>query len=85
MVKNFFETHDKYLDSVFYDASAWSVSNFYNMKHKALKSFDSNKLEGLNNIVVNNPRVSKSNYAYILDWDDYNTPAARLIIFTKME
>ena len=76
MVKNFFETHDKYLDSVFYDASAWSVSNFYNMKHKALKSFDSNKLEALNNIVVNNPRVSKSNYAYILDWDDYNTPAA---------
>ena len=76
MVKNFFETHDKYLDSVFYDASAWSVSNFYNMKHKALKSFDSNKLEVLNNIVVNNPRVSKSNYAYILDWDDYNTPAA---------
>ena len=28
MVKNFFETHDKYLDSVFYDASAWSVSIF---------------------------------------------------------
>jgi len=76
MVKNFFETHDKYLDSVFYDASAWSVSNFYNMKHKALKSFDPNKLERLNDMVVNNPKVSKSNYAYILDWDDYNTPAA---------
>ena len=76
MVKNFFETHDKYLDSVFYDASAWSVSNFYNMKHKALKSFDPNKYERLNDIEVNNPRVSKSNYAYILDWDDYNTPAA---------
>ena len=44
MVKNFFETHDKYLDSVFYDASAWSVSNFYNMKHKALSSFDEKKL-----------------------------------------
>ena len=76
MVKNFFETHDKYIDSVFYDASAWSVSNFYNMKHKTLKSFNPNKLERLNDIVVNNPRVSKSNYAYILDWDDYNTPAA---------
>ena len=76
MVKNFFETHDKYLDSVFYDASAWSVSNFYNMKHKALKSFDPNKLERLNDMVVNNPKASKSNYAYILDWDDYNTPAA---------
>ncbi len=76
MVKNFFETHDKYLDSVFYDASAWSVSNFYNMKHKALKSFDPNKLERLNDMVVSNPKAFKSNYAYILDWDDYNTPAA---------
>ncbi len=76
MVKNFFETHDKYLDSVFYDASAWSVSNFYNMKHKAVRSIDVNKLTKVKDLVVNNPKVSKSNYAYILDWDDYNTPAA---------
>ena len=76
MVKNFFETHDKYLDSVFYDASAWSVSNFYNMKHKAVRSFDVNKLTRVNDLLVNNSKVSKSNYAYILDWDDYNTPAA---------
>ena len=76
MVKNFFETNDKYLDSVFYDASAWSVSNFYNMKHKAVRSFDVNKLTRVNDMQVDNPKVSKSNYAYILDWDDYNTPAA---------
>jgi len=76
MVKNFFETHDKYLDSVFYDASAWSVSNFYNMKHKAVRSIDVNKLTKVKDMLVNNPKVSKSNYAYILDWDDYNTPAA---------
>ena len=76
MVKNFFETHDKYLDSVFYDASAWSVSNFYNMKHKAVRSFDINKLTKVNDALINNPKVLKSSYAYILDWDDYNTPAA---------
>lgn len=76
MVKNFFETHDKYLDSVFYDASAWSVSNFYNMKHKALRSFDINKLNKVDDVQLNNLKVSKSNYAYILDWDDYNAPAA---------
>ena len=76
MVKNFFETHDKYLDSVFYDASAWSVSNFYNMKHKAVRSFDINKLTKVNDVLINNPKVLKSSYAYILDWDDYNTPAA---------
>ena len=39
MVKNFFETYEKYVDSVFYDASSWSVSNIYNMKSKKLKSF----------------------------------------------
>ena len=76
MVKNFFETHDKYLDSVFYDASAWSVSNFYNMKHKELRSFDVNKLVRVKEEPVNNSKVSRSNYAYILDWDDYNAPAA---------
>ena len=76
MVKNFFETHDKYLDSVFYDASAWSVSNFYNMKHKALRSFDLNKVTMVDENQVSNSKVSKSNYAYILDWDDYNAPAA---------
>ena len=64
------------MDSVFYDASAWSVSNFYNMKHKALKSFDINKLTKVDNVLVNNLKVSKSNYAYIFDWDDYNAPAA---------
>ena len=77
MVKNFFETNDKYLDSVFYDASAWSVSNFYNMKHKPLRSFDINKVTVIDEKqVVSNPKISKSSYAYILDWDDYNTPAA---------
>ena len=46
------------------------------MKHKAVRSFDVNKLTRVNDLLVNNSKVSKSNYAYILDWDDYNTPAA---------
>jgi hypothetical protein len=76
MVKNFFETHSKYIDSVFYDASAWSVSNIYNMKSKELKTFigesEIKSTEGF----VKNLKPKKSNYAYILDWDDYNSPAA---------
>ena len=77
MVKNFFETNDKYLDSVFYDASAWSVSNFYNMKHKPLRSFDINKVTMIDEEQLSlNSKISKSSYAYILDWDDYNAPAA---------
>ena len=76
MVKNFFETHSRYVDSVFYDASAWSVSNIYNMKSKKLKSFfGESEIKSTENF-VKNINVNKSNYAYILDWDDYNSPAA---------
>ena len=76
MVKNIFETFDKYIDSVFYDASAWSVSNIYNMKSKKLKSFNLGAEVTSTENLVNNSSVKKSNYAYILDWDDYNSPAA---------
>ena len=76
MVKNFFETHSKYVDSVFYDASAWSVSNMYNMKSRELKSFfggsEIKSTEGF----VKNLKPKMSNYAYVMDWDDYNSPAA---------
>ena len=76
MVKNFFETHSQYVDSVYYDASAWSVSNMYNMKSKKLKSFSGeSEIKDTENF-VKNANVNKSEYAYILDWDDYNSPAA---------
>jgi len=76
MVKNFFETYDKYVDSVYYDASAWSVSNFFNMKSRKLKNFNLGKEIKTTKDLINYPKASKSNYSYILDWDDYNAPAA---------
>ena len=76
MVKNFFETHSKYVDSVFYDASAWSVSNIYNMKSKELKTFIGESEIKSTESFVKNLKPKKSNYAYILDWNDYNSPAA---------
>ena len=76
MVKNFFETYDKYVDSVFYDASAWSMSNFYNMKSRKLKNFTAESEILSTNDLVKNIKVNKSNYSYILDWDDYNSVAA---------
>ena len=75
MVKNFFETYDKYVDSVFYDASAWSLSNFYNMKSKKLKNFNIESEVLSTNNLVKNVKVNKSEYSYILDWDDYNSVA----------
>lgn len=76
MVQTMFETYDKYRDSVYYDASAWSVGNFYNMKYKAVNTLQlGEKITTVENLVKQSP-VEKSNYAYIMDWDDYNAPAA---------
>ena len=75
MVKNIFESYDTYRDSVYYDASAWSISNFYNMKHEGVKSFKLGEEVISTDDLVNPSLVNKSEYAYIVDWDDYNSPA----------
>ncbi|TXN35116.1 zinc carboxypeptidase [Flagellimonas hymeniacidonis] len=75
MVQTMFETYGKYRDSVYYDASAWSVANFYNMKYKAVTSVNQGeKLTSLDNLA--SPKgVQKTNYAYIIDYNDYNAIA----------
>ncbi|MDG1195728.1 MAG: M14 family zinc carboxypeptidase [Polaribacter sp.] len=83
MVQTMFETYSKYRDSVYYDASAWSVANFYNMKSKGLKSLKLGaEIKSVNGI-VNNTKIKKASYAYILDWDDYYTPAALYYMQSK--
>ncbi len=76
MVQTMFETYNKYRDSVFYDASAWSVANFYNMKYKGLKSANLGEEITSTESIVNVTKVPKATYAYIMDWDDYYAPAA---------
>ena len=75
MVQTFFETYEAYRDSVYYDASAWSVAHFYNIKYKGVtktpegeRLIETSKLYGLN-------PLRKSNYAYAVDAQDYNIPA----------
>ncbi len=76
MVQTFFETYDKYRDSVYYDASAWSVANFYHMKYRPITSFSpGEQLNGTDNLIEITP-ADKSDYAYIIDADDYNVFAA---------
>jgi hypothetical protein len=76
MVQTMFETYNKYRDSVFYDASAWSVANFYNMQPKGLKSARLGEEITSTDNWGKPVRVVKTEYAYLLDWDDYNAPAA---------
>ena len=75
MVQTFFETYEKYRDSVYYDASAWSVANFYNIKYKpTYKTYLNNEIKSTNELIKWTP-VNKSEYAYIVESNDYNVPA----------
>ncbi|MFK5879453.1 MAG: M14 family zinc carboxypeptidase [Flavobacteriaceae bacterium] len=76
MVQTIFETYDKYRDSVYYDASAWSLANFYNMNYEEVKKTPAHAnviSEDSNKIKINS--LQKSNYAYVISWDDYYAPA----------
>ncbi len=76
MVQNLFESYNTYRDSVFYDASAWSLANFYNMQHKGIRSNNLGQEITSTDGLINVSSIQKANYAYIMDWDDYNAPAA---------
>ena len=76
MVRTMFETHKQYRDSVFYDASSWSMANFYNMKYKPLSKLPELKEKiTVERNVVRNTAVGRSEYAYLIPWDDYYAPA----------
>ncbi len=83
MVQTMFETYEKYRDSVYYDASAWSVANFYNMDYKAINSLKlGEQITTTDNLITNTP-LSKSDYAYVIDYDDYNAVAAVAYLQTE--
>ncbi|WP_439130286.1 M14 family zinc carboxypeptidase [Polaribacter sp.] len=83
MVQTMFETYNKYRDSVFYDASAWSVANFYNIKYKGVKSVKLGTEITSTEKLINTTPIAKAEYAYIVNWDDYNTPAALYYLQSK--
>ena len=75
LVRSFFETQEKYRDSVFYDASAWTIANFYDIDYSSSnRKFSGEDLVSLDNLFETNS-IEKSDYAYIIDSKDYNIPA----------
>ena len=76
MVQTMFETYSQYRDSVYYDASAWSVANFYNMPYSKVNSSvkKGTKITDTKSFIKLH-ELQKSNYAYLIPWNDYNAPA----------
>ena len=76
MVQTMFETYREYHDSVFYDASAWSLANAYNLKYAAAaKMINLGKEVTKDDLAAVKKTIPVSNYAYIIGWEDYNAPA----------
>lgn len=72
MVRSIFEKQITYIDSSFYDASAWSLVHAYNLPYAEMKgSFIGGKrITTLPARQV--PDAVKSNYAYVMSNTDYN-------------
>lgn len=76
MVRSIFEKVTQYHDSVFYDASTWTMALAYNMPHETVTSVPKNERVTLADIAAQPAAVAKSSYAYIIDWNEYYAPKA---------
>jgi hypothetical protein len=68
-------------DSLFYDVSAWSFLNSFNLEYTHSKIND--KLENFEFTKPKGSVISKSDYAYVFSWDDYYTPKALFMLLKK--
>lgn len=76
MVQSMFETYSEYQDSVFYDASAWSLANAYNINYaSSRKALPMGDQLTKSFFMRAKKQIADANYAYIIPWDDYNAPA----------
>jgi len=75
IVQTAFETYEKYRDSVYYDASAWSLANFYQLNYRPLTKLPSKLTAVSADDLKANTKVSEKAYAYVIDALDYNLPA----------
>lgn len=75
MVQSIFETYENFTDSVFYDASAWSLANFYNIRFAEQASVPSrgDKVESVPSVELNELKQARN--AYLIPWSSYNAPA----------
>ncbi|MEJ0054592.1 MAG: hypothetical protein WDN75_02480 [Bacteroidota bacterium] len=77
MVRSIFEKVTQFSDSVFYDASSWTMTLAYNMPNDGLTAaikFSKGEKLKLSDLKPAPAAFAKSNYAYVIDWSDYNTP-----------
>lgn len=83
IVKAMFEKRTQFTDSLFYDISAWTFPLAFNVNYDNLKSIVNigEVVEDIDEIKGN--VANKSNYAYLMEWHNYNAPKALNLILQK--
>jgi hypothetical protein len=85
LIKSIFEKSTSFTDSLFYDVSAWTFPLAFDLNSALLsgKSYNTGLLgEELDSMIVTKGVVkTKSNYAYLMRWEDYNAPKALYKLF----
>jgi len=79
MVRSLFEKVTSFHDSVFYDASTWTMALAYGMPHDALNAtvkFSKGEKVTAQNLLKTPVPVIKTNYAYLIEWNEYNASRA---------
>lgn len=79
MVRSVFEKVTQFYDSVFYDASTWTMALAYGLPHDALGAilkFSKGEKATRESLKPTPELPAKSNYAYLIEWNDYYSPKA---------
>ena len=83
LIKGMFEKRTKFTDSLFYDVSAWTFPLAFNVDYTELNSLSNAGPEITDFKPLNGSVSSKSNYAYLFEWNEYYTPKALNAITQK--
>ncbi len=76
MVQTMFEPVKEFYDSVFYDASAWTVALAYDMPYARMSTPNIGNEVTLHDLSPKRRFVEKAEYAYLFDWSAYTAPKA---------
>ncbi len=83
LVKAMFQKRTTFQDSLFYDISAWTFPLAFNLDYE--EGISTNKIgKEVTNLALPNGRVSyKSDYGYLMPWNEYYAPKALNAILAK--
>ena len=77
MVKTFFEPVTEFHDSVFYDASSWTVALAFGMPYaRNTRKVSSGADLSMEDLETESRSIPRAKYAYLIEWSDYLAPKA---------